>query len=123
MAKFAVGDQVYSLEYQEPGVVKRVLNEDEGFVPVYEVALLDDEVESDDEMLVYAAEDQLESDEPEVDPLREGIQRLIDDLDRALADGTIYTYGQVQQRLGDLLEGERWRLSARCATWPWIRSR
>ena len=107
MAKFAVGDQVYSLEYQEPGVVKRVLNEDEGFVPVYEVALLDDEVESDDEMLVYAAEDQLESDEPEVDPLREGIQRLIDDLDRALADGSIYTYGQVQQRLQDLLEEEK----------------
>lgn len=107
MAKFAVGDRVYSWEYQEPGVVKRVLNEDEGFVPVYEVALLDDEVESDDEMLVYTAEDQLESDEPEVDPLREGIQRLIDDLDRARADGSIYTYGQVQQRLQDLLEGEQ----------------
>src|SRR5690606_17204512 len=98
MAKFAVGDQVYSLEYQEPGVVERVLNEDEGFVPVYEVALLDVEVESDDEMLVYAADEQLESDEPEVDPLREGIQRLIDDLGRALAAGAIYTYAQLQQR-------------------------
>ena len=107
MTKFKAGDQVYSLEHQEPGAVKRVLNEDEGFVPVYEVALLDDEVESDDEMLVYVVEDQLESVEPEGEPIREGIQRLIDDLDRALADGTIYTYGQVQQRLRDLLEGEK----------------
>src|SRR5690606_32999428 len=55
------------MEYQESGAVKRVLNEDEGFVPVYEVALLDDEVESDDEMLVYVVEDQLESVEPETE--------------------------------------------------------
>lgn len=42
-----------------------------------------------------------------VQPLRKGIQRLIDDLDRARADGSIYTYGEVQRRLRDLLEGER----------------
>src|SRR5690606_19496196 len=101
VAKFKVGDQVHSMEYQEPGAVKRVLNEDEGFVPVYEVALLDDE------MLVYVAEDQLESIEPKGESIREGIQRLIDDLDRARADGSIYSYGQVQQRLRDLLEGEQ----------------
>lgn len=32
------------------------------------------------------------------------IQQLIDDLDAARADGTIYTYGQIQERLRGLIE-------------------
>lgn len=50
--KFKVGDRVYSLEYQDPGVVTRVINKDEGFAPVYEVEL-------DDEMPIIVAGDQL----------------------------------------------------------------
>lgn len=34
------------------------------------------------------------------------ITALIDDLDKARADGTIYTYGNVQERLREMLKGD-----------------